>query len=81
MCIIFNYLTFLKYIIAHSQLVLVATCFFFFFNCLFIFERQRDRARAGEGQRKETQNLKQAPVSELSAQSLIRDSDSQTARS
>ena len=38
---------------------------------LFIFETERDRAWAGEGQREgETQNLKQAPGSELSAQSL-----------
>ena len=44
---------------------------------LFIFERERERAReraqAGKGQRereRETQHLKQAPGSELSAQSL-----------
>ena len=40
---------------------------------MFIFdsggERERDRAQVGEGQReRETQNLKQAPGSELSAQ-------------
>ena len=34
--------------------------FFLFFKCLFIFERERERER-------ETQNLKQAPRSELSA--------------
>ena len=40
---------------------------------MFIFERESERARAGEGQReKETQNLKQAPGSELSAQSPAR---------
>ena len=42
-------------------------------QCLFIFERERERERASmgkEGQReRETQNLKQAPGSELSAQS------------
>ena len=39
---------------------------------LFISERQRDRAQAGEGQRKrETQNPKQAPGSELPAQSPL----------
>ena len=46
---------------------------------IFIFERerQRDRIRAGEGQReKETQNLKQAPGSELSARSPMRGSNS-----
>ena len=53
---------------------------------MFIFERdrerERDRAQAGEGQReKETENLKQAPGSELSAQSLTQGSNSQTARS
>ena len=40
-----------------------------FFN-VYLFLRERDRARAGEGQReRETQNLKQVPGSELSAQS------------
>ena len=52
--------------------------------------RERDRVQAGEGQReteterereRETQNLKQAPGSELSAQSLMRGSNSQTVRS
>ena len=44
------------------------------FNVLFTFERERERERerdgvqVGEGQReRETQNLKQAPGSELSA--------------
>ena len=42
----------------------------------------RDRVRVGEGQReRETQNLKQAPGFELSAQSLRWGSNSQTARS
>ena len=37
---------------------------------LFLRQRQRDRVRVGEGQRaRETQNPKQAPGSELSAQS------------
>ena len=35
----------------------------------------------GEGQREETQNLKQAPGSELSAQSLMRGWNSRTANS
>ena len=40
---------------------------------MFIFERERDRAEVGKGQReKETQNLKQAPGSELLAQSAHR---------
>ena len=45
-------------------------------------ERERDRAWAGEVQReRETQNPKQAPGSELSAQSPTRGSNSRTARS
>ena len=41
-----------------------------FLMFLFIFETQRNRTWAGEGQReRETQNLNQAPGSELSAQS------------
>ena len=44
-------------------------------------ERERERARAGERQReRETQNLKQTLGSELSAQSLMRGSNSQTLR-
>ena len=45
---------------------------------MFVFER--DRAQAGEGQR-ETQNPKQAPGSELSAQRLMQGSNSRTMRS
>ena len=56
--------------------------FFFFFRRLFIFGTERDRARTGEGQReRETQNRKQAPGSEPSAQSPTRGSNSRTARS
>ena len=51
---------------------------------LFIFEgereRERDRAWAGEEQR-ETQNLKQASGSKLSAQSLMRGLNPQIVRS
>ena len=46
---------------------------------MFIFERERERERvqAGEGKReRETQNPKQAPGSELSAQSWRQDSNS-----
>ena len=39
------------------------------FFLMFIFETERDRARTGEGQReRETQNLKQAPVSAVSTE-------------
>ena len=51
---------------------------------LFLTERERERETArmsgGEAER-ETQNPKQAPGSELSAQSLTWGSNSQTARS
>ena len=54
----------------------------FFFQRLFIFGTERDRAWTGEGQReRETQNRKQAPGSEPSAQSLMRGSNSRTVRS
>ena len=40
----------------------------YFFHCLFIFERQRDTEHEwGRGRERETQNLKQAPGSELTA--------------
>ena len=56
----------------------------FFFNVyLFLRERERERERvqAGEGQReRETQNPKQAPGSELSAQDPTRGSNSWAAR-
>ena len=59
--------------------------FFFFFNFLnvFIFEREREtQHRQGKGQReRETRSLKQAPGSELSAQSPTRGWNSQTTRS
>ena len=64
----------------HSQLSYTgraALVFFKKFSCLFLFETERDRARVGEGQREgETQNLKQAPGSERSAQSPMRGSNS-----
>ena len=49
---------------------------------MFIYFGETDRAQVGEGQRKrETQNLKQAPGSELSAQSPTQGLNSQTVRS
>ena len=45
---------------------------FFLVTLIHFFESEGDRAQAREGQReKETQNPKQAPGSELSAQSLM----------
>ena len=68
-----------------KQLPLWLFCIFFFnffSTFLFSFGTERDRAWTGEGQReRETQNRKQAPGSEPSAQSLTRGSNSQTARS
>ena len=49
---------------------------------VFLRQRERDRMRVGEGQReRETQNLKQAPGSELSAQSPMQGSNAGTMRS
>ena len=53
---------------------------------MFIFERERERERQsmrrGEGQReRKTQNPKQAPGSELSAQSLMQGSNPRAVRS
>ena len=39
---------------------------------MFIFERERERVSGGGADRRETQNLKQVPASELSAQSPMR---------
>ena len=51
--------------------------------CLFLREKERETEHEwGEGQReRETQNLKQAPGSELSAQKPTRSSGSPTVRS
>ena len=50
-----------------------------FFKSSFVFDRDREKQSMWEGQRgKEIQNLKQAPGSELSAQSLMRGLTSQT---
>ena len=49
---------------------------------LFIIERERDRASGGGAEReKDIQNPKQAPGSELAAQSLMRGLNSQAVRS
>ena len=59
---------------------LVVRTFIFFY--VYLFLRERDRAQEGEGQReRETQNLKQAPGSELSAQSPMQGLNSQAVRS
>ena len=52
---------------------------------MFIFERERERERERDGEgaerERETRNPKQAPGSELSAQSLMWGSNSQAVRS
>ena len=54
----------------------------FFFMFIYFYFWDRDRVWAGEGQReRETQNLRQAPGSELSAQSPTWASNPQTERS
>ena len=53
----------------------------FFFNvCLFLRESMREH-EWGRGRERETQNPKQPPGSELSAQSPMRGSNSQAVRS
>ena len=54
----------------------------FFFNVsLLLWDRERQSMRMGETEReRETQNLKQAPEPELSAQSLKQGTNSQTTR-
>ena len=60
--------------------IMTLQCLFFFnfFNVLFVFETDRDSMNGGGAEREETQNRKQAPVSELSAQSPARGSNSQS---
>ena len=55
---------------------------FIFFNVyLFLRQTERERERHTErGRERETQNLKQAPGSELSAQSRTQGSNSRTVR-
>ena len=68
--------------IVYIELYGFSLVFKFFYCLLFLRERERDREQAVKGQReKETQNLKQAPGSELSGQSPTWGPNSQTARS
>ena len=60
--------------------VLFLSFFFLIFFNVYLFLRQRQHER-GRVRERETQNLKQAPGSELSAQSLMRGSNSRSARS
>ena len=57
-------------------------CFVRMFFLMFIFERERQSlSRGGEEGERVTQNPKQAPGPELSAQSLTRGSNAQIVRS
>ena len=69
-----------RWVIKMPQHSLDEFIFYFFNICLFL--RERERASTGEGQReKETQNLKQTPGSELSAQSPMLGLNPRTVRS
>ena len=71
-----------NYLDNHSDILVIWNSWFLNFFLIFNFERKRDRAWLGEGQReRESQNLKQDPGSEVSAQSPMRGSDPQTVRS
>ena len=62
--------------------VVIQLCGGFFNVFIFYILRDRDRALVGEGQReRDTQSLKQAPGSELSAQSPTWGSNPRTVRS
>ena len=52
-----------------------------FFKYLFLTQRETEHVQGRGRERGDTQNLKQAPGSELSAQSPTRGSNPQTARS
>ena len=54
---------------------------FFFFNVYLFLRQEETQHELGRVRERETQNLKQAPHSELSAQSPTRGSNSWTARS
>ena len=66
--------------IAKELLVFFSFSFFFNFFKFYLFLRERAWVGERQGER-ETQNLKQAPGAELSAQSPMRGSNSQTVRS
>ena len=64
-----------------QKIPLEVNAFFFFYFSFYIYLFfDRDRAQWGRVRERETQNLKQAPGSELSAQSPTQGSNSQTAR-
>ena len=60
--------------------VIRSVFFFNFKKCLFIFEREA-KCEQGRGRKRGRQNLKQAPSSELLAQSLMWGLNSGTVRS
>ena len=53
----------------HLYILDIKFFFFKFFNVYFERERERENGQGGAETERETQNLKQAPDSELSAQS------------
>ena len=66
--------------IATDTHVIIKVDIFIFFNVHSLREKEREHEQ-GRGRERKTQNSKQAPGSELSAQSPTRGSNSQTARS
>ena len=62
-------------------LFLLALLFFIFKKCLFIYFERKSASRAGAEKKRETQNPKQAPGSELSAHGPMWGSISRTTRS
>ena len=52
--------------------------YFYFFKVIYFLETERQSTSRGGGAERETQNPKQAPDSELTAQSPTRGSNSQT---
>ena len=80
-CAIMDKVTISLHVRIYVQTEVCISFFLIFFN-VYLFLRERVRARVGEGQiERETQNQKQAPGSELSAQSLTRGWNSRTSRS
>ena len=86
MCLLRTQVSFLKYQHIQTLFSVPRRPSYVHFILIFIYfcerERETNRVQVGEGQReRETQNQKQAPGSELSAQSPKRGLNPQSARS
>ena len=72
------------FISLHHPLLIITDIIFYFLMLIYFWQRERERQSVSEGRaerERHTQNVKQAPGSELSAQSPKRDSNSWTAKS